>query len=145
MIQDVIRTNNALYLVLEYCPNGSLGSLIKLNPNGLDEQEALRILKQILRGFQHCIKYNVIHRDLKPDNILNCNGIYKISDFGFAGVVMDFQKQKMNAVLGTPVYMSPQLLSDAAYTTKTDIWSIGIIYYCLLFGNPPWYILYTHV
>lgn len=73
------------------------------------------------------VKNGIVHRDLKPANILLKNGIIKIADFGFA-------KQSDNGsflrtILGTPLYMSPQLLKEENYTYKCDIWALGIIFY----------------
>ena len=87
------------------------------------------------------VRVQVLHRDMKPANILLHNGKPKIADFGFAKLV-DFSltdyTQHMVSVVGTPLYMSPQLLEKKKYTSKSDIWSIGIIYFEMLFGKVPW-------
>lgn len=97
----------------------------------------------ILTGFQELIKHGVIHRDLKPANILIKTDIFnneqfKLADFGFSKLVDNFAKQQFNSFVGTPLYMSPQILENQKYTTKSDIWSFGFIFYEILFGKHPW-------
>lgn len=78
-----------------------------------------------MKGFQEISKHGIIHRDLKPANILVHQGAFKICDFGFAKY---FGEAKMaKTCVGTPIYMSPQVLSKKHYTDKTDVWSLGIL------------------
>jgi serine/threonine protein kinase len=79
-----------------------------------------------------------VHRDLKPANILVSKGTYKIADFGLAKYLQD-ESQLLKTRVGTPFYMAPQILKNERYTSKCDIWSLGIIFYQLLFGTLPWY------
>jgi serine/threonine protein kinase len=78
------------------------------------------------------------NRDLKPENSLIDKGINKISDFGFGRVVNDYKNQQLTTGCGTPCYMAPQLLMGKPYTTKSDVWSMGIIYFEILFATLPW-------
>ena len=82
----------------------------------------------------------IFHRDLKPENILICKGVYKISDFGFAKAVEETTKDHpvKGTGAGTPIYMSPQILTGQPYSLKCDVWSLGVIFYKLLFGLIPW-------
>jgi serine/threonine protein kinase len=80
----------------------------------------------------------MVHRDLKPANILLKNGVCKISDFGFARNLERGANTILNSVVGTPLYMSPQILSHMKYTAKSDLWSVGLIFYQLLHGHTPW-------
>ena len=76
-------------------------------------------------------------RDLKPENILTSKGVLKIGDFGFAKKNFNkFMKNKTN--VGTPLYMSLQLLKGEEYTSKADIWALGFIFYEMLHGRTPW-------
>lgn len=81
-----------------------------------------------MRGAKYLHSNGVIHRDLKPANILMKNGVCKISDFGFAKS-LEYENAVMKSIVGTPLYMSPQILKRCKYTSKSDLWSIGLIYY----------------
>jgi len=90
-------------------------------------------------GFSQLIDKGIIHRDLKPANILvNSKGEFKLADFGFAKYVDHFDSKLLHSIVGTPLYMAPQILKKSKYTTKCDIWSIGFIYYELVTSKPPW-------
>jgi serine/threonine-protein kinase ULK2 len=84
------------------------------------------------------VNLGIIHRDLKPANILNHDGIVKIADFGFAKYVDNYSSQLLRSCVGSPLYMAPQVLGRKQYTTKCDIWSIGVIFYEMLFHDVPW-------
>lgn len=74
------------------------------------------------------MQLGIIHRDLKPANILVHEGVFKICDFGFAKFFNDASRMTRTCV-GTPIYMSPQVLAQKTYTEKTDVWSLGVLYY----------------
>ena len=102
------------------------------------DEEAFEVVKQIACGVCVLIKEKIVHRDLKPANILIHDGTYKIADFGFAKYVDNFGSQMLKSCVGSPIYMAPQVLERTPYTTKCDIWSIGVIFYEMLFSSPPW-------
>ena len=80
-------------------------------------------------------RLHIVHRDLKPENILILDGIIKISDFGFSKILDKKDDQLLYSYLGTPLYCSPQILMNQPYTSKTDVWSLGVILYEILIGE----------
>lgn len=132
--------SNYVYIITEFCNQKDLKYYLSKRKI-LKEDKAVEFLKQIVLAFKELCSRKVIHRDLKPANIFMHNGVCKIGDFGFAKTldfsVTDYNNQ-MVSVVGTPLYMSPQLLDKQKYTTKSDIWSLGIIFYEMLFGRVPW-------
>ena len=78
----MLKTSNNFYFIYEFCNGGTLESLLS-KQGKLSEQSALLIFKQLLEAFQVLNKYNIMHRDLKPDNIFFHNGVIKLGDFGF--------------------------------------------------------------
>jgi serine/threonine protein kinase len=91
---------------------------------------------QIISGMKELRRHGFTHRDLKPENILIHNNSVKICDFGLT--VTCREGNKLIRYCGTPLYMSPQVILKKYYTSKADIWSLGIIFYEILFGYTPW-------
>jgi len=135
-LYDVYQTTNNMYIITELCEDGDFYGLLQ-KKRKVDEEEAKTYLKQIMKGIKYLHMNGIIHRDLKPANILMKNGECKISDFGFAKNLED-ENTIMKSIVGTPLYMSPQLLKKLKYTNKSDLWSIGLIYYEMLHGRTPW-------
>ncbi|KRX06445.1 Protein kinase-like domain [Pseudocohnilembus persalinus] len=133
---DLITTQRSLYIITEYCGNGDLRNLMQ--HKRLSEEQAIKIMRHIVEGFKELIKHNVIHRDLKPANILVHDGVFKIGDFGFAKYVDYSSAQMLRSCVGSPLYMAPQILKRQQYGTKCDIWSLGIIFHEMIFGDVPW-------
>lgn len=75
---------------------------------------------------------------MKPANVLNDKGVVKIADFGFAKYVENYSSQLLRSCVGSPLYMAPQVLGKKPYSTKCDIWSLGVILYEMLFFDVPW-------
>lgn len=135
-LYDIYQTANNMYIVTEFCQNGDLFKLLQKRKR-IPEKEAKEYLKNIMNGAKYLHKNGIIHRDLKPANILLKNGVCKLSDFGFAKS-LNSEETIMKSIVGTPLYMSPQILKKGKYTTKSDLWSIGLIYYEMLHGRTPW-------
>lgn len=82
-------------------------------------------------------RFGIVHRDLKPANIFFNEGKVKIADFGFAIKNADLKKAS-NYNVGSPVYMPLEALNDNLYSSKSDIWAIGVIFFEMLTGHTPW-------
>jgi serine/threonine protein kinase len=142
LFHDAFKTDIDLCLLFEYCNFHDLTRYI--NSNSISENEAIDILKQICEGYVYLYNNKIMHRDMKPDNILlhkeNDKIIVKIADFGVSksmssSIIMTEQKTK--SFNGTPYFMSPQLLNGLDYNYQCDIYSIGVIYYYMLFKEYP--------
>ena len=107
---DVYQTSNNMYIVTEFCKDGDLRGFIRKKKK-LGEKAAVKILKDIVAGFQYLHAREIIHRDMKPANLLISEGVCKISDFGFAKNLEYGENTVMRSIVGTPLYMSPQILN----------------------------------
>lgn len=93
------------------------------------------MLKQILHGFKGLHEAGIMHRDLKPANILLHDGVCKIADFGLSENVG--VGNKAHGIVGTPLTNAPEQLAGEEYGFEVDIWSIGAVYYRILYGEYP--------
>ena len=146
-IIEIFETEKSYYLIMENCVGGNLS-------NKIEERVKLKkpfdenILSEIIRQISSAIKYlhdkNICHRDIKPDNICFTNlgsmenNTAKLIDFGLGKMMME--KQKIYSVVGSPLYVAPEVLNKN-YTKKYDVWILGVIifflflWYYLFFGN----------
>ena len=122
-----------LCIVMEFADGGDLSTLIKNKRNQLmSETEALRLFVQISLAMKHVHDRKILHRDLKAQNIfLTSAGIIKLGDFGIARVLRN-TAELASTQIGTPYYMSPEIMDNKRYNSKTDIWSLGCVLYELL-------------
>ncbi|OAF66023.1 NimA-related protein kinase 6 [Intoshia linei] len=122
-------SNSSICIVMSYCEEGDLYHKLK-NRNGvlLSENKIIDIFIQITMAVQHLHRNNIIHRDLKTQNIfLTKNEIVKVGDFGIAKFLD--QADMTQTLIGTPYYMSPELISHKPYNFKCDIWALGCVLY----------------
>ena len=129
------------YLVMPLITGGSLAKrLSALRPGRMAAEEAAGLIVPLARALHHAHQRGVLHRDVKPGNILlDAAGAPHLTDFGLARLVgQDSTLTRTNAVLGTPSYMPPeQARGDAVVTTAADIYGLGAVFYELLTGQPP--------
>ena len=135
-LKDVRATKNNVYIATEFCPGGDLeAAKMKINP-----KQAVICLKQMVLAMIYANSLNIIHRDIKPGNILLKDGLLKICDFGFARFVSDpLIYAKMTAKKGTQKYMAPEVFMGEEYNSKCDVWSVGVVFYELIYKYTPWY------
>ena len=129
-----------LYLVLEYCAGGDLAHHVRRHGR-VPEPEARVLTRQLASGLRCLRQHNLMHRDLKPQNLLlsgapGAGGVLKIADFGFA---RDVQEAGLAETLcGSPLYMAPEILQNRRYGVKADLWSVGAVLFELVSGKPPY-------
>ncbi|KAM3131553.1 hypothetical protein pb186bvf_016337 [Paramecium bursaria] len=135
---DLRFTQNNYYMFIEYCDGGTLKQYLSKKPI-LNDEQIVEFIQQISNGFKELSNNNIMHRDLKPDNILIHQGVYKIADFGFAKFYNGDQNLKQYHTLkGTPMYVAPQLFDERQYSFKSDVWSFGVIIYEMIYGEHPY-------
>lgn len=140
-LYDYIYQNDYIYIIMEYSDMGDLAHF--LNGKPLKEKYAQKYLRQIAEAVEYLLDKNILHRDIKPHNILlTHDGNLKLSDFGFAKIFKNDEMTK--TICGSPIYMAPEIIKNNKYNNKTDLWSIGVILYEMLVGKPP-YKAKTHI
>ena len=102
------------------------------------QEEVLHYFKQILNAFMDLQKMNFIHRDIKPENILVDNGVLKIADFGLSRQLIEKREEFYEEHIGTFVTASPQIRFKEKYTSKCDIYSLGITLYWMFYQTIPY-------
>src|SRR6266568_5597024 len=130
------RDHDQYYLVMELVDRGTLDDLIA-EQKKIPEADVLRTGIDVARGLRAAYQKGLIHRDVKPANILfNEEGMAKISDFGLAGIV-EPQTQTSGAIWGTPYYIAPERLNNQPEDFRSDIYSLGATLFHAVAGRPP--------
>lgn len=159
-----LEYENNFYLLLEYCNGGTLSRFMKARGGYLKEKEARLFMSQIVEGMAALHDKNIIHRDLKPDNLLveieckndsfsnnfmkdfeisSTNIRVKLADFGFSKTLE--QDELTGTRCGSPLFMAPEIIKYKKYSHNSDVWSLGCIFYEMIFGVVPFYATETHV
>ena len=130
------QTDTKLYFVLEYVEGGDFTKVF-FAKGRLKEDWVRFYSAEIILALEYLHKNNIIYRDLKSRNImLDGDGHVKLIDFGLAKVL---ERDKAYTVCGTPNYIAPEILTGNSYSKAVDWWSLGIVIYEMLAGNPPFY------
>ncbi len=136
-VLDVDEDERHYYLVMEYVDGPTLHEYIQQH-GPLSPEEAVFFTKQILRGIEHAHSYRIVHRDIKPQNILMTdNKELKISDFGIARALSETAMTQTNHIMGSVHYLSPEQAKGIRTDESSDIYSIGIVLFEMLTGHPP--------
>ena len=136
---DLVKSNDCFYFIQSFCNGGDLRK--HLHTKGkLDESEAVTIIQTIIKAFQSFAKENLIHGNLKPENIQFHNKTNLINDYLFTNYHAIFIPEKGAENNEEFFYYSPQQLGSATYklTPKCDIWTLGLMYYEMIYGTLPW-------
>ncbi|KAE9218098.1 hypothetical protein PF004_g13969 [Phytophthora fragariae] len=135
-LEGVYERNKDLhYVVMDYLKDGDLCDLL-IERQRLPEPETCRIIRQVVEGLAYLHRRCVLHRDIKPENILIHGNIVKIADFGLAKELAQ-PTSMLKRSCGTLEYAAPELLCGRPYGLKSDVFSLGIVMYVLLFGAFP--------
>lgn len=135
-IHDVGEFEGAMYLVMELCVD-TAGNLLK-DSSKISYFRCLEIFRDACMGLDAAHKRGMIHRDIKPDNILiDSDGLGKLSDFGLAMAANTTDVSGDNRIVGTPHYMSPELCQTQLVDHRSDLYALGATFFHLAAGRPP--------
>lgn len=136
-VYDVGEEDGNYYIVMEYIEGKTLKQLLQKR-GALTLTEVIDIMSQLTDGLAHAHEAYIIHRDIKPQNIMiEDNGLVKITDFGIAMALNSTQLTQTNSVMGSVHYLPPEQANGKGSTIKSDIYSLGILMYELLTGSVP--------
>lgn len=136
-VYDVGEYDKKNYIVMEYVRGRTLKQLIAQR-GALQKEESVEIMKQLVSAIAHAHENNIIHRDIKPQNVLvKDDGTVKITDFGIALAHDAIQLTQSDAVLGSAHYIAPETTRGETPTVQIDIYALGIVFYELLCGSVP--------
>lgn len=141
-IKEVLEDRQAVHFVLEYCPGGDLFSYVA-SQGSLSERDTALIMRQLIDSLSQIHACDIIHRDLKLENILLASSKaskkvkprVKIADFGLSVELPE--GGQVQGAAGSPFYMAPEVFSQSAYGKEADIWCLGVILYACLAGYLP--------
>jgi serine/threonine protein kinase len=130
--------NNNVWIIVEYCDSGSVQDIMRITDKSFNEEEIASVIQMVLKGLVFIHDKKKIHRDIKAGNILlNHDGYAKIADFGVSAQLMNSFSKKTSRI-GSPYWMSPEVIARSEYDFSTDIWSLGITCIEMAEGEPPY-------
>lgn len=137
---DVFNTIDKLFIVMEH--GGRSLQAIMHEQGTLSERDTAHIVDQLLDALEHLHSQGIVHRDIKPDNVLVSENMSpfdaKLTDFGLCGVMSPTSnKQSLEGTIGTPAFIAPEVLTESKYGQAVDLWSLGVLTYEMLSGGLP--------
>ncbi|XP_072581823.1 serine/threonine-protein kinase 33 isoform X3 [Vulpes vulpes] len=145
-LEQVFETPKKMYLVMELCEDGELKEILDRKGH-FSENETRWIIQSLASAIAYLHSKDIVHRDLKLENIMvkssftddnnEMNLNIKVTDFGLAVKKHGRSEAMLQTTCGTPIYMAPEVINAHDYSQQCDIWSIGVIMYTLLCGEPP--------
>ncbi|KAL9003151.1 MAG: hypothetical protein Q9188_003955, partial [Gyalolechia gomerana] len=147
LIIDAFPIHSQLWIVTEYCPGGSLHTLMQGVGSKLEEKYIIPVARELAMALKAIHAAGIIHRDVKAANVMiHENGSLQLIDFGVAGLLQT-SKDKRSTIIGTPHWMPPEMSSQLVnqgpstvdYATEIDVWAYGCTLYEIATGNPPYH------
>jgi serine/threonine protein kinase len=131
-----LRTSNNMYQVYEFFPRGNLKNLLSKQTT-IPEKEALAIFKDIVFGLKALYEKNIIHQNMKPSNIFFRDSMAVIGDFNGCRILKS-KYETLNGSNGLPFYLAPEILGNQNFDMRSDLYSLGVVLYEMLFGQKPY-------
>ncbi|CAI5475243.1 unnamed protein product [Closterium sp. Yama58-4] len=138
-MKETVEDDTHIHIIMELCKGGDLFDRIKQRSR-YEEKPAAAVLQQLAGVLQACHSLGVMHRDVKPENLLLCSPTddvaVKVTDFGIAASIKS--GAKLTEFIGSHMYMAPEVVNKS-YSAEADVWSAGVVLYVLLAGVPPFW------